>query len=281
MRALRVLTLNLWNDSGDVNRRMQVAIEAIHLLGPQIVGLQEVREAPERGLENQAAQIARALDAHYVFAPVAHPPEGAIGNAIVTRMPVLRHAAVRLPGPPEDPRGVLRAEIQTPAGRVIFATTHLSWELELAARRETQAVALNAILHEWPSELPAIVTGDFNATPDALVMHFLTGRASLLGHSTYWRDTFGRRRPHDDGYTWSSRNAFVPPYIERDRRIDYILIGPQRPDGRGHIVDSRVVLDVPADDGTFPSDHFGLLSEIVMTPLTEPSNAVNPASAED
>lgn len=75
-----------------------------------------------------------------------------------------------------------------------------------------------------------------------------------------------RKRPHEDGFTWSAKNGYVPRYIERDRRIDYVLIGPQRRDGVGHIIDARVVLDVPSDDGAFASDHFGLLAEIAVMP---------------
>src|SRR5207244_2994038 len=66
VRSIRVVTLNLWNDTGEAERRMNVLLPALVALDPQIVGLQEVRDVA-RG-EHQAAQIARALGAEWRFA---------------------------------------------------------------------------------------------------------------------------------------------------------------------------------------------------------------------
>jgi endonuclease/exonuclease/phosphatase family metal-dependent hydrolase len=53
-------------------------------------------------------------------------------------------------------------------------------------------------------------------------------------------------------------------FLEPDRRIDYIFVTPRRRDGRAAIRSCRIVLDQPAADGAFASDHFGLLAEIQM-----------------
>jgi hypothetical protein len=97
----------------------------------------------------------------------------------------------------------------------------------------------------------------------------LTGRASIGGRSTYWRDAYQRRHPRSDGYTWAARNPFVARSVERNRRIDYIFVGPMREGGPGAIVHSRVVLDMPALDEIFPSDHFGVFAEIACIPVAD------------
>src|SRR5262249_10303517 len=127
-------------------------------------------------------------------------------------------------------------------------------------------VVMDQAVRGYPSPLPRIVAGDFNCTPDSDVVRFMTGRASLAGTSTFWRDTFARRHPPDHGWPWGRPNPFAAKYPELDRRIDYIFVGPAQPDGSGAILDARLVLDVAGDDGVFPSDHFGVFAEIALGP---------------
>jgi endonuclease/exonuclease/phosphatase family metal-dependent hydrolase len=266
VKSIRVVTLNLWNDAAGAERRMEVLLPQLCALDPQIVGLQEVREVPGR-LE-QARTIARALGADYRFAAADETSaRGPIGNAVISRLPMRDHRVLRLPGPPGDFRIALRCELETPLGRLVFVTTHLSWELDAAATRERQIVEVDAFAKAGPGELPTLMTGDFNCTPDSEVHRYLTGRVALHGQSTYWRDAYQRRHPHSDGFTWSARNPYVARAVERDRRIDFVFAGPMRDGGPGAIMHSRVVLDLPDSNGVFPSDHFGVFAEIACVPV--------------
>jgi len=267
VKTIRIVTLNLWNDAGESARRMEVLLPALVALDPQVVGLQEVRDVT-RG-QHQAAQIARALGGDFRFA--AADPEsrgGPIGNAVVSRLPIVSHSTLELPHPARDPRIALRCELDTPCGRLAFITTHLSWELDAAPVRERQVVALDEFARAQPGELPTVMTGDFNCTPDSLVHQFLTGRASLAGRGTYWRDAYQRRHPHSDGYTWSARNPYVARNVERNRRIDYIFVSGMRDGGPGAILHARVVLDLPSSE-CYPSDHFGVFAEIACYPVDD------------
>ncbi|HEX9101007.1 MAG TPA: endonuclease, partial [Polyangia bacterium] len=73
-----------------------------------------------------------------------------------------------------------------------------------------------------------------------------------------------RRHPRSDGFTWSARNPYVARSVERNRRVDYIFVGPMKDDGPGAVLHARVVLDLPGGDGVFPSDHFGVFAEIAL-----------------
>jgi endonuclease/exonuclease/phosphatase family metal-dependent hydrolase len=261
------VTFNLWSGE-DASARLDVLLPALVALDPQLVALQEVR-APPRG-ENQAERIARALGAEWRFAPAdPRSVSGPVGNAVVSRLPIAASSTIELPHGPRDPRNALRCEIVTPSGRLPFITTHLAWELDAAPVRERQVVALDEFARAQPGDLPAVMCGDFNCPPDSLVHQFLTGRASLDGRGTYWRDAYQRRHPHSDGYTWSARNPYVARNVERNRRIDYIFVAGMREGGPGAIRHARVVLDLPGSREQFPSDHFGVFAEIACVPVDD------------
>lgn len=266
MRSIRIVTINLWNDAGGAERRLEVLMPQLQALEPQVVGLQEVREA-EGGMM-QARMIARALGAEYRFA--ASNPDaarGPMGNAVVSRLPIAAVATTQLPSLPNDPRVAIRCDIETPCGRMPFVCTHLSWELDRSPIREKQAVALDAFARQNPGILPTVMVGDFNCTPDSDVVRFLTGRCAIDGQGTYWRDAYHRRHPRSDGFTWSERNPYVARNIERNRRLDYVFVAQMRDNGPGAILHSRVVLDFPGADDVYPSDHFGVFVEIATIPV--------------
>ena len=264
MRSIRIVTLNLWNDSGLAERRMESLVPALLALSPQIIGLQEVRaRADGRG---QAELIAKALRADFRFAAVdENSPGGPVGNAIISRFPILATESIPLPTlRAEDHRGAIRCDLETPAGRLAVISTHLSWELDAAPVREQQVVVLDEWAKQRPGDIPTVMVGDFNCTPDSMVHQFLTGRASLLGRGSYWRDAYHRRHPHSDGFTWSARNPHVARSVERNRRIDYVFVGPMADRGPGAILHARVVLDLPDSSETYASDHFGVFVEIAL-----------------
>jgi len=265
VRSVRIVTVNLWNDTGNVDKRMAVLMPQLTALQPHIVGLQEVREGPQ---VKQAERIADAIGGDFRFAAAdAHSARGPIGNAVVSRLPIISHAVLPLPAAASDPRIALRCELETPAGRLSFITTHIAWELDAAPIREAQAVALDAFAKADPGPIPTVMCGDFNCTPDSDVHRFFTGRASLAGRGTYWRDAYQRRHPHSDGFTWAARNPYVARSVERDRRIDFVFVGPMKDTGPGAILHARVVLDLPGPEDVYPSDHFGVFAEIAIVPV--------------
>jgi endonuclease/exonuclease/phosphatase family metal-dependent hydrolase len=264
-----VVTLNLWNDAAGADRRMAILVRQLQALAPHIVTLQEVRQVP--GAREQAAEVASALEARYVFA-AADPDSrgGPVGNAILSTYPLERVGTLTLPSRAGDPRVALKCRVATPAGSLTCVTTHLSWELDAAAARERQILAIDEFARADPGDLPTVMTGDFNCTPDSEVHRFLTGRVALAGRSTYWRDAYQRRHKRSDGFTWSARNPYVARSVERDRRIDFIFVAAMRDRGPGAILHARVVCDLPDYDGVFPSDHFGVFAEIACIPVDDP-----------
>ena len=277
LEVVRVLSLNLWGEQPPVERRLAIAIEGFRALAPDVIALQEVREVPVpidpspllSPMPNMAETIARALGFHFVFAPATPWGGGVEGLAIVSRFPIARTAHEALPHAiPTETRLILGATLDTPRGPLSVFTTHLNYRLTDGGKREDQVAAADAFIQSWPSPLPKILMGDFNAVPHSDEIRFLRGLHSHAGRRTYFQDAWERVHPDDRGYTWARRNHYTSRlgWLEPDRRLDYIFVSPMRKDGVGVIRDCRIVLDDRTADGHFASDHFGLMAEVQVAP---------------
>ncbi|MEK6606684.1 MAG: endonuclease/exonuclease/phosphatase family protein [Myxococcota bacterium] len=261
---LRVVTLNLWNEQGPHAARVELCARLFGRLAPDLVALQEVRERPG-AVPNQAAVLAERLGMRHVFTPVAEWGGGLEGLALLSRHPIREHASQALPDPESlGPRRVLAATVDTPAGAIAFATTHLAYPLAAGVTREAQVVATDAFARAQPSDGVRFLCGDLNAAPDTDEIRFLRGLTTLAGRRTVWQDAFVRAQEREPGITWSARNVYTAAvaHIDLERRIDYVLVSPRTRDGRAVVSDARVVLDAPDDSGVWPSDHFGVLADV-------------------
>jgi endonuclease/exonuclease/phosphatase family metal-dependent hydrolase len=149
-------------------------------------------------------------------------------------------------------------------GPVWVHTTHLNYRLAHGKQREDQVQAIDAIVAARAGDRPSILMGDFNARPEADEIRWLRGMVTLSGRRTYFQDAWDRLHPGERGWTWACANPYTKAleFLEPDRRIDYIFVTPMRRDGRATIRTCRIVLQEPAADGVYASDHFGLLAEI-------------------
>jgi endonuclease/exonuclease/phosphatase family metal-dependent hydrolase len=147
-------------------------------------------------------------------------------------------------------------------GGVDVFSTHLSWQLHDAARREREVQALVRFVAERTdpaAPVGPVVAGDFNAEPDSTVIRYLSGLATLDGASTYLQDAWRLAGDGGPGLTWSNANPHAALDREPERRLDYIFSGFHGRDGGGRPVECRVVADTPVA-GVWPSDHFGVLA---------------------
>ena len=270
--AVRFVTINvlhggvssgLFGDGGELEQRLEILTEQLRALDPDVIGVQEASTGFGRG--NTAQRLAQALGMTHVYAPALFgltgvaPIDAAIarlmnfseGPAVLSRFPIVDSAAHALPrcGGPFDPRVALRADVETPAGRVAVWSTHLSWggcqSRELAERVLARRGAL-----------PAIVMGDFNAVEDMPAIEHLRERGFV--------DVFRALHPDEPGWTvWQRHDA---PERTVRRRVDFLFLVPGT-ESAGRPLASRVVLDQPrrSDGATlWPSDHYGVLADVVL-----------------
>lgn len=138
---MRALTWNLWGRGGDWRRRH----DAI------------------------AAVIAESARAH-----PPRPQDGvAIGNAVLTRWPIVAGEELELPTRAWPSAGLRCARVSAPAGVLPFVTTHLTYRPGGSAIRLEQVRALAGFVAEQAGDCasPPIVTGDLNAEPVGLPQH--------------------------------------------------------------------------------------------------------------
>lgn len=271
--TLSVLSLNLWHDSGPWRDRAKLIREWIEQLDPDLIGLQEVLRGPGLDL---AAELLDDSGRHLDFGAASRfqRPGGELdfGNAVATRWPIVGREELRLPDSGDgETRAALRVRVAAPFGPVSFTCTHLNWRFEHGIVRERQAQAVGDFVlgSAGAGDFPPILVGDLNAEPDSAELRYLSGLQSLDGRSIYLRDAWRYAGGGGAGLTWSGHNPYTRPWLEPDRRIDYIFVGPPQRSGVGEVDLCRVVCDA-GRDGVWPSDHFGVYAELRTEPMVLP-----------
>lgn len=213
---MRLATFNVLHgrslSDGEVDpARLQDAVAA---LDADVLGLQEVdRAQPRSGKHDLTALAAEAMGGEGRFAPAVMGTPGerwraaragdedrtdarAYGIALVSRLPVLRWSVIRLPSAPvrspvlipgpkrkviwlrDEPRVMLAAVVDGPAGPMTVATTHLSF---VPGWNGAQLRRVARELRRLPG--PRVLLGDLNL-PGPLP-RWLTGWRILVAECTY------------------------------------------------------------------------------------------------
>lgn len=270
---LRVLPINVWNTAGDP-RRTELLNAEIRRLAPDLIAFEEVVRTAERD------QLAELLDGtglhgtHQVDVMATPQPwvERYGGCAVATRWPhrIAEVLDQRLPDAMDVPWATMAAVVPIPAqGDLLFIAASTSWRLEAESARERQAVALADLDARHRGPLPTIIAGDFNATPEASSMRYLTGQQSLAGRSVHYHDAWAVAGD-GPGHTWTVDNpagaseiAAIVRQPGHRRRIDYVLVGSWYAHQAAycHVTSATVAFDQPVD-GVWLSDHFGVLVDL-------------------
>jgi endonuclease/exonuclease/phosphatase family metal-dependent hydrolase len=265
---LKVLTLNLWHDSGPWPERAVRVRAWLDRLAPDLIAFQEVLDSAQRNLARELLEDRPYALAFGRAAALGRDPSQSVGNSVASRWPIAKQETLSLPDNGDgETRSATLCKIDSPHGPLVFCSTHLNWKLHHGFVRERQVVALSDFVtaHHEKGAFSPIVAGDFNAEPESDEIRYMTGRHSLGGRSVYWNDAW-QVAGRGDGTTWSNRNAFARIAWEPERRIDYVFVGYPRAGGRGHVEVCRVVCD-DERAGIWPSDHFGVYAELRTEPV--------------
>ncbi|MFJ4784473.1 endonuclease/exonuclease/phosphatase family protein [Streptomyces sp. NPDC088794] len=270
---MRVMTWNLWWRFGPWAERQKAILAVLRETDADVVGLQEVWAADG---ENLAGWLAGELGLHWTWAPSPASdrwqrrigrPGVEVGNAVLSRWPVVEQDVLRLPAPEEsdDGRLALYARVDAPGHQVPFFTVHLTSQLHLSALRGRQVTALAEFVaaHRSGTDFPPVVTGDFNAAPDSdEVRRFAGTRTAPVVPRQVFFDAWEYADPSTPSTTWDHANPYVHPGLGPSTRIDYVLVGgPAGPDGIGTVRDVRRTGHGPVD-GVWPSDHAAVVADL-------------------
>ena len=237
---LRVLSYNIHQGRGaDGGIDLQRLASIIKRVEPDLVALQEVdRETKRSEGVDQAAGLGKLTDLQHYFAQAMSFQGGGYGNALLSKAPIGLAYTETLPlsGPPDqEPRVVAIAELaiqdDTLPG-IAFCGTHLNHQSSVTRLGQVRAINDEVLLSP---NLPTILAGDFNFTPDSKPY-----RAMITAG---WVDTaaaFGDPKP-------------TIPANKPTKRIDYVFV---RPASAWRVIDVKV-LDEPV-----ASDHAPVLVEL-------------------
>lgn len=239
---IRVLSYNIHHGEG-VDRKLdlQRIAQVILSVSPDVVAVQEVdRKTARTDRVDQPAELARLTKMQVVFEKNIDFEGGEYGNAVLSKLPVVKHRNVHLPsfGGGEQ-RGVLIVELK-PNGideSVLLLATHLDHRAD-DRERVASAVKINELIDEQGGT-PAILAGDLNTTLDSAVLKTVAEK---------WQRSARTELP-------------TIPVTQPTRQIDYVLY---RPANRWRVVEVRVL------DEAVASDHRAILAVLELLPHSEP-----------
>ena len=164
---MKVMTFNIQHCLNYLENKIdfEIMARAIMECGADVVGLNEVRDlGSDDEYQAQAEMLAKlcGMD-HYYFAKAYEFPGGPYGNAILSRIPILKAETIAIPDPEPrgydgyyEPRCILKASLE---GGITVLILHAG----LNPDEKESAVA--TVVKNLATE-KCILMGDFNMTPD-------------------------------------------------------------------------------------------------------------------
>jgi endonuclease/exonuclease/phosphatase family metal-dependent hydrolase len=259
------MSWNLWWRFGPWERRQEAIARVLEEQRPDVAGLQEVWV--EDGGANQAEWLAERLGLHATIGELRFYDGLAFTNAVLSRWPVAEACCEwlhRADGT-DSHRQVVFTAIEAPFGRLPFVTTHLEWQFDASADRAVQAAEVARVVGERrndPAEgFPTIVTGDFNAEPDADEIRSLNGSSRPPVPGLVFTDAWRAAGDGSAGLTWDRANEHLADATWPQRRLDYVFVSWPRPKPLGSVARCWLAGTEPVD-GVTPSDHYAVVADL-------------------
>jgi endonuclease/exonuclease/phosphatase family metal-dependent hydrolase len=272
--ALRVLTLNLWQQYGAWADRRSLLIHGLRALEPEIAAFQESIKNDEYD------QVCDLLGpTFHIVHQKNRDPQG-MGISVASRWPLGEVHELNLGVTPRCagfPAGTLAVEVHAPnpVGTFLMVNHFPHWQLSFERERELQAVVAARFVEERIERAPqqVVLVGDFDADPESASVRFWSGRQSLDEISVCYRDAWESMHPKQTGDTFTPSSPVVKDEVVKNmrpfrdwpfRRIDYIFLRSGAHGGRAlDIAACARIFDQPVD-GVWASDHFGLVADFTV-----------------
>jgi endonuclease/exonuclease/phosphatase family metal-dependent hydrolase len=256
--TFRFATWNVWNLNGDWRNRFNMIQRWLENEGADVVCLQEISIDGVTGQPQSAVLAAGSAWTQY-YSRSGEWEGREEGLALLSRWKVSFQERWWLPEAARDmPRQLCASVIDLQGHRVLVANTHLAFRLEAESERVEQATAAIRYLEDYADVLKPdaiIVAGDFNAVPASPTI------AAVLGSGLSLHDVFQGSPERLDTFTFSEHNPLVNPALGPNRWIDYVFVS------RSVKITHRALLGGNEKSAALcPSDHFGLLVEVDVSP---------------
>ena len=262
MEPVKIVTINTWKCDGNYRVRMQILAQQLKALNPAIIACQECFYSDE-GNADTLNFLAGELIMNYTFAEGRFKKrqfegkwvDSFSGLGILSTYPVTVARQFNLPEVPGDEdRKAQQAEIMLPGStKISIMNTHLT-HLNDTAGRKAQAEAFADIATANNAFSYSIICGDFNAGPGSVEVSTFVNKSGAIDCYTAGKGAEPR---------YSLAEAFA-----KNKRIcvDHLFALPVAGGNTyPRFIKSEIVLNA-ADKATglYPSDHFGISTELVI-----------------
>jgi endonuclease/exonuclease/phosphatase family metal-dependent hydrolase len=240
---VKVVTLNLRADANGWQERFPLVIDVLNQTDADVIALQEIRLRID-----QHEQITTALNhgSHYTchLCEDSYEPR-ILANALLSRLPIIEHDRIELV---QGFRTAQRILLKVNGQEMYVVNTHLHHK---PYRDEVIRLAQMQQLLEWlaATDKPFILVGDMNADPQSETIRMAKQQL---------------RSAYEAIHGCEPTATFPTPLREAEaltpRTIDYIFCSPTL-----NVVTAAVIGNLSHRDNPllYPSDHYGLYSEIV------------------
>jgi len=167
-QPLRLLTVNIHKGYNAYSRRfvLNELREAVRAMRSDLVFLQEVEGDPGTAststIGTQYEFLADQIWPEHAYGRNAVAEGQNHGNAVLTRLSVLRSHNHDMSLPRVEPRGLLHCVLARPAGMHALHVMCVHLGLREAHRRHQLARLCETVIREVPADAPLVVAGDFN-----------------------------------------------------------------------------------------------------------------------
>jgi endonuclease/exonuclease/phosphatase family metal-dependent hydrolase len=261
---IRIATINILFDMEFWQQRRELLVAGLGSINADIIGLQEINTDT-----NTVNELAQALNMPYISQvdcrklPLTSGPN--FGIAIISRYPFLEKQELKLPG---QGRSAQYVRVSINGQSYIFCNGHYFWWPGSSAARMKQVQLVTDWLGALPADIPQVIVGDFNATPETTEIGFLARK---------FNSAYAKYHGHEPEYTCPTPLMLASKRIRReiglrafgflvDRKfqpwqgtLDYIFISQQL-----QVLDCQLILTKPSEYNKliYPSDHFGLVADL-------------------
>ena len=236
--VIRVLSYNIKHGEG-VNGKVDIsrAARVIKSVNPDIVALQEVDSGTKRtDRVDQPTVLGELTGMKVMFGDNIDFEGGRYGNAVLSRLPIMRTQNHRLPSFYNgEQRGLFEIEVKPRGSKssFLFFATHLDYR-----PADHERVASASLINELVAsrgDVAALLVGDLNSEPGSRPMQQLLQR---------WRRT-------------NAETMFTFPSPIPVKQIDYVLYYPAQ---RWCVLETKVI------DEPIVSDHRPVLAVLKFCP---------------
>lgn len=262
-RRLKLVSINTWKCDGDYHRRMEILAGQLEDAAPDIICCQEVFQNHD-GKIDTLKRLSHTLNMSSCFAPLRNKirqfsgrfTPSASGLGILSKFDFSPAQLLTFPDHEDDrDRAAQVVHLSIDDKKILLVNTHLT---HLKNQTDLRLKQVKTLIKETAVQKGidlTLICGDFNAIPESREIQYATTHPQTPFLDIV--DCFSSEE--NPGTCPACLPNQTPPFPPK--RIDYIFTTAKKSDFENCNVNAGLVLNHPAQDGLFASDHFGVFVE--------------------